>query len=177
MANRTVKDAHSIHGTNPQYLVEKIIRTRIYESKYWKEECFGLTGEQERAEHPPSLPQPPSSHGPVFRRSTIGRAHWGWDLGRIFQSFRRIWAPILCLVLCWALGTQIDLIGVYSEGCHRSFLRGIPYLMRTYWVPVLTLKVLKERQYSRNQIYNLITPKSGSFEIFSRPSPNINICF
>ncbi|NWY29568.1 PR38A factor, partial [Pheucticus melanocephalus] len=33
MANRTVKDAHSIHGTNPQYLVEKIIRTRIYESK------------------------------------------------------------------------------------------------------------------------------------------------
>jgi pre-mRNA-splicing factor 38A len=47
MANRTVKDANSIHGTNPQYLVEKIIRTRIYESKYWKEECFGLTGELE----------------------------------------------------------------------------------------------------------------------------------
>nr|XP_057929403.1 pre-mRNA-splicing factor 38A [Doryrhamphus excisus] len=45
MANRTVKDATSIHGTNPQYLVEKIIRTRIYESKYWKEECFGLTAE------------------------------------------------------------------------------------------------------------------------------------
>ncbi|KAI3368379.1 hypothetical protein L3Q82_008083 [Scortum barcoo] len=45
MANRTVKDANSIHGTNPQYLVEKITRTRIYESKYWKEECFGLTAE------------------------------------------------------------------------------------------------------------------------------------
>uniref|UniRef100_A0A3Q2ZP32 Pre-mRNA-splicing factor 38B n=1 Tax=Hippocampus comes TaxID=109280 RepID=A0A3Q2ZP32_HIPCM len=45
MANRTVKDANSIHGTNPQYLVEKIIRTRIYECKYWKEECFGLTAE------------------------------------------------------------------------------------------------------------------------------------
>ncbi|XP_036189761.1 LOW QUALITY PROTEIN: pre-mRNA-splicing factor 38A-like [Myotis myotis] len=45
MANRTVKDAHSIHGTNWQYLVEKIIQTRIYESKYWKEECFGLTAE------------------------------------------------------------------------------------------------------------------------------------
>lgn len=45
MANRTVKDANSIHGTNPQYLVEKIIRTRIYESKFWKEECFGLTAE------------------------------------------------------------------------------------------------------------------------------------
>ncbi|XP_057901688.1 pre-mRNA-splicing factor 38A-like [Melospiza georgiana] len=45
MANRTVKGAHSIHGTNPQHLVEKIVRTRIYESRYWKEECFGLTAE------------------------------------------------------------------------------------------------------------------------------------
>ena len=44
MANRTVKDAHSLKGTNPQYLVEKIIRTRIYECRYWKEECFALTG-------------------------------------------------------------------------------------------------------------------------------------
>ena len=46
MANRTAKDAKSIKGTNPQYLVEKIIRTRIYDSKYWKESCFGLTGKQ-----------------------------------------------------------------------------------------------------------------------------------
>ena len=44
MANRTVKDAQTIKGTNPQYLVEKIIRTRIYDCKYWKEECFALTG-------------------------------------------------------------------------------------------------------------------------------------
>ncbi|VDM44818.1 unnamed protein product [Toxocara canis] len=45
MANRTVKDAVTVKGTNPQYLVEKIIRTRIYDSKYWKEECFALTAE------------------------------------------------------------------------------------------------------------------------------------
>ncbi|KAJ8306123.1 hypothetical protein KUTeg_016668 [Tegillarca granosa] len=45
MANRTVKDATSVKGTNPQYLVEKIIRTRIYECRYWKEECFALTAE------------------------------------------------------------------------------------------------------------------------------------
>ena len=44
MANRTVADAKSIRGTNPQYLVEKITRTRIYECKYWKEECFALSG-------------------------------------------------------------------------------------------------------------------------------------
>ncbi|KAF4528249.1 hypothetical protein B566_EDAN014407 [Ephemera danica] len=45
MANRTVKDAKSIRGTNPQHLVEKIIRSRIYDSRYWKEECFALTAE------------------------------------------------------------------------------------------------------------------------------------
>lgn len=45
MANRTVKDAKSIRGTNPQYLIEKIIRTRIYDCKYWKEECFALSSE------------------------------------------------------------------------------------------------------------------------------------
>lgn len=43
MANRTVKEANTIKGTNPQYLIEKIIRTRIYDSIYWKEKCFGLS--------------------------------------------------------------------------------------------------------------------------------------
>ncbi|KAI9319751.1 Pre-mRNA-splicing factor 38, partial [Dichotomocladium elegans] len=32
-----------IHGKNPQHLIEKIIRERIYESLYWKEHCFGLS--------------------------------------------------------------------------------------------------------------------------------------
>jgi len=45
MANRTVKDAKAVRGTNPQYLVEKIIRSRIYDSQFWKEECFALTAE------------------------------------------------------------------------------------------------------------------------------------
>ena len=46
MANRTVSDAKTVKGTNPQYLVEKIIRSRIYESKYWKEQCFALSGKR-----------------------------------------------------------------------------------------------------------------------------------
>ena len=60
MANTTVKGAHAIHGRNPQVskieskitiflirlkdLVENVIRNRIYESLYWKEHCFALTG-------------------------------------------------------------------------------------------------------------------------------------
>uniref|UniRef100_A0A8R1IGW3 Pre-mRNA-splicing factor 38 n=1 Tax=Caenorhabditis japonica TaxID=281687 RepID=A0A8R1IGW3_CAEJA len=35
----------TVKGTNPQFLVEKIIRQRIYDSMYWKEHCFALTAE------------------------------------------------------------------------------------------------------------------------------------
>jgi len=45
MANTTVRGALSIHGTNPQFLIEKVIRSRIYESPFWKEHCFALTAE------------------------------------------------------------------------------------------------------------------------------------
>ncbi|CAN4108853.1 unnamed protein product [Withania somnifera] len=45
MANRTDPLAKSIRGTNPQNLVEKIVRSKIYQNTYWKEQCFGLTAE------------------------------------------------------------------------------------------------------------------------------------
>ncbi|KAH8829626.1 Pre-mRNA-splicing factor 38, partial [Flagelloscypha sp. PMI_526] len=45
MANTTVTGAQAVHGQNPQYLVETVIRNRIYESGYWKEHCFALTAE------------------------------------------------------------------------------------------------------------------------------------
>lgn len=45
MANSTVRTAKHIHGTNPQFLIEKVIRSRIYDSPYWKEQCFALTAE------------------------------------------------------------------------------------------------------------------------------------
>lgn len=45
MANRTDPEAKTIHGTNPQNMVEKILRMKIYDSTYWKEHCFALTAE------------------------------------------------------------------------------------------------------------------------------------
>ncbi|ORX40079.1 Pre-mRNA-splicing factor 38 [Kockovaella imperatae] len=45
MANSTVRGALSVHGGNPQFLIEKVIRARIYDSLYWKEHCFALTAE------------------------------------------------------------------------------------------------------------------------------------
>lgn len=44
-ANATDPFAETIHGTNPQNLLEKITRLKVYNSRYWKEQCFGLTSE------------------------------------------------------------------------------------------------------------------------------------
>ena len=43
MANVTDKFAASVHGTNPQNLIEYIMRQKIYDSLYWKQYCFGLS--------------------------------------------------------------------------------------------------------------------------------------
>jgi len=45
MANRTDPHADTVHGQNPQFLVDRIIRVKIYNDAYWKEFCFGLTTE------------------------------------------------------------------------------------------------------------------------------------
>ena len=43
-ANATDPSANTVHGTNPQFLVHNILRQRIYESAWWKEHCFALSG-------------------------------------------------------------------------------------------------------------------------------------
>ena len=43
MANTTDPLARSVHGTNPQNLVEKITRAKIYDMPFWKEKCFGVS--------------------------------------------------------------------------------------------------------------------------------------
>uniref|UniRef100_A0A8C9GFE8 Pre-mRNA-splicing factor 38B n=1 Tax=Piliocolobus tephrosceles TaxID=591936 RepID=A0A8C9GFE8_9PRIM len=45
MANRTDASAIKLFGSNPQYLISNIIRSKIYECSYWKEKCFALTSE------------------------------------------------------------------------------------------------------------------------------------
>lgn len=42
MANLTDPLIRSLQGTDPQNLMEYIVRQKIYDGRYWKEECFGL---------------------------------------------------------------------------------------------------------------------------------------
>lgn len=43
MANLTDPLVGAIQGSDPQNLMEYITRQKIYDSRFWKEECFGLT--------------------------------------------------------------------------------------------------------------------------------------
>ena len=45
MANTSAAWATQVHGTNPQNLIEYIMRQKIYDSLYWKQHCFGLSAE------------------------------------------------------------------------------------------------------------------------------------
>jgi pre-mRNA-splicing factor 38A len=45
MAQTSAKWATSVHGTNPQNMIEYIMRQKIYDSLYWKQHCFGLSAE------------------------------------------------------------------------------------------------------------------------------------
>ena len=67
MANRTDPTARSVHGTNPQNLVEKILRSKIYQNTYWKEQCFGLTGSLSKSAAPVFFFPPASEWGMKLR--------------------------------------------------------------------------------------------------------------
>lgn len=45
MANRTDPLAQTIHGKNPQLLFSRIVRRKVYESTFWKNDCFACTAE------------------------------------------------------------------------------------------------------------------------------------
>jgi pre-mRNA-splicing factor 38A len=45
MANQTDKNALRVRGTDPQFLIEKLTRERIYSSRFWREHCFGVSVE------------------------------------------------------------------------------------------------------------------------------------
>jgi len=45
MANLTHVEARNVHGTNPQYLIEKVSLHKIWECRFWKEKLFGVNSE------------------------------------------------------------------------------------------------------------------------------------
>lgn len=46
--NKTINTAQCIHGMDPQNLIEKVIRERIYQSSFWNQDCDTLEFEDTR---------------------------------------------------------------------------------------------------------------------------------
>lgn len=121
MANRTIKEANSIKGTNPQYLVEKIIRNRIYDSRFWKEECFGLTAE-------------------LLVDKAMALDHIGGTFGQNVQV-----TPFLCLVLkMLQIQPSKDIIVEFIRRSDYKYVRALgAYYLRLVGTSVDVYKYLE----------------------------------
>jgi pre-mRNA-splicing factor 38A len=124
MANATAPDARTIHGTNPQYLIEKIVRTRVYAARYWKEHCFGLTAE-----------------------TLVDKALRLDHAGGTYSSMAKA-TPFLCLLLkLLAIQPDLEVIAEYLQQEDHKYLRalgacylrftGRPVEVYTYLEPLL----------------------------------------
>ncbi|XP_063934717.1 pre-mRNA-splicing factor 38A-like [Zophobas morio] len=110
MANSVAKDVTSIHGQNPMHLVEKIVRTRIIDSLYWKEHCFALTAE-------------------TFVDKAVELNHYGGHYGGSVKA-----TPFLCLVMkLLQLQPDKEIIIEYLKNEDFKYLRmlGAIYLRLT----------------------------------------------
>lgn len=121
MSNKTVYGAKTVHGSDPQLLIEKITRERIYASMYWKEKCFGLTAE-----------------------SVLDRA---LELSSVGASYGAQQKPteFLCLLLkLLQLQPSEEIVLAYIEAEEHKYLRLLGALYYRYVFPsVKVYKVLE----------------------------------
>lgn len=103
MANLTDPLIRSIQGTDPQNLMEYITRQKIYDSRFWKEECFGLTTADVLERAARSLQNVGGTFGPI-RRPT----------------------KFLCLTLkLLQLQPDMDLVRAFLHQDHFKYLRAL----------------------------------------------------
>lgn len=103
MANLTDPLIRSIQGTDPQNLMEYITRQKIYDSRFWKEECFGLTTAD------------------VSEKAASTLTNVGGTIGPIRKPTR-----FLCLVLkLLQLQPDMELIQTFIEQRHFKYLRAL----------------------------------------------------
>ncbi|TIB12835.1 hypothetical protein E3P92_02048 [Wallemia ichthyophaga] len=101
MANKTFKQASSIHGRNPQHLIENVIRQRVYESAFWKEQCFALTAE-----------------------TIIDKAVEMQSIGGVYGNARPL--PFMCLLLkLLQLQPEREIIFEYLQAEEFKYLRAL----------------------------------------------------
>jgi pre-mRNA-splicing factor 38A len=103
MANLTDPLIRSLQGTDPQNLMEYITRQKIYDSRFWKEDCFGLTTADVLEKAAQSLKNVGGTFGPI-RKPT----------------------KFLCLVLkLLQLQPDMELVRTFVHQDHFKYLRAL----------------------------------------------------
>lgn len=121
MANRTDILAQNVHGTDPQNLVEHLLRQRIQNSRYWKEHCFGLDAE-----------------------TLIEKAVKIDHIGSTFGGIRKP-TPFICLVLkLLQIQPPLEAVIEYVKQDEHKYLRALgAFYTRLVGDPVRVHKVLE----------------------------------
>lgn len=138
--SRGLYDGATVHGVNPLLLVEKIIRERIFESLYWKEQSFGLNGKF------------PLSYSVCLRKLTspspiaatlLDRAVELTYIGGQYGNQKP--TPFLCLVFkLLQLHPQREIVLEYLNDTDFKYLRAIAALyIRLTWSAVDIFKTLE----------------------------------
>uniref|UniRef100_A0A0W0G801 Pre-mRNA-splicing factor 38 n=1 Tax=Moniliophthora roreri TaxID=221103 RepID=A0A0W0G801_MONRR len=128
MANTTVTGAKAIHGQNPQFLVETVIRNRIYESSYWKEHCFALTGKSHTI--PSARPENNVMH---TAESLIDKAIELKCIGGVYGNQRP--TEFLCLLLkLLQIQPEKEILIEYLQADEFKYLRALAamYIRMTF---------------------------------------------
>lgn len=136
--SRGLYDGATVHGVNPLLLVEKIIRERIFESLYWKEQAFGLNGKPHN---------PPCSHAFSTNEPTaatlLDRAVELTYIGGQYSNQKP--TPFLCLVFkLLQLHPQREIVLEYLNDTEFKYLRAVAALyIRLTWSAVDIFKTLE----------------------------------
>ena len=133
--NATSSAAESVHGTNPQFLIEKITRMKIYESLYWKQHCFGLNEE-------------------TLLEKAVALNYIGGTYGPLAKP-----ASFICLVLkLLQLQPEMDIVTEYIEQTDFKYLTALGvFYLRMVGKPVDVFSKLEplRSDYRKLRVRNL----------------------
>jgi pre-mRNA-splicing factor 38A len=136
MANQTDESAIKVHGADAQVLIDRIARESIYQSRYWKEFCFG-----------------------VCAADVVALAAEITHVGGLCGHARRP-TPFLCLVLkLLQLGPSRDVI---DEFLYQSYFKYAKVLGATYLRLVGSAVDIYENLEPHYADYRKIVLRSGT---------------
>ncbi|EZG60076.1 putative pre-mRNA splicing factor [Gregarina niphandrodes] len=142
MSNRTDPLTRSVHGTNPQFLINQITRNRIYDSAYWKEYCFGLNAV-----------------------TLLDKAAGLKYVGSVYGGNNKA-CPFLCLLLkLLQIGPSDSVVDEYMEQTDFKYLQALSAVyLRLTGSPERIYRKLEEL-YTDNRLLRLRL-NNGSFKLF-----------